>query len=176
MRIGGVEVKGPNEEILVLPRLEQDIVIKARAVTSMSEFEKLCPEPKPSGKLTKDGFVPELNDETYLQKVSHHSNQRFAYLVLQSLLPSDIEWETVQLDNPKTWTNWDQELRDAGFSDVEVNRIITCVMQANALDDAKLKAAREVFLLGRAENEEKSSGLQTEQKTMQSGTPAELSE
>jgi hypothetical protein len=176
MRIGGVEVKGPNEEVLVLPRLAGDVVIKAQAVTDMSEFEKLVPEPKPPGKLTKDGWVPQLKDETYRQKVANYNEQRFAYMVLRSLEPSEIEWETVVPDNPKTWKNWDQELREAGFSDVEVNRVVVCVMQANALDERKLKEARELFLLGKAEESNESSGLPTEPENTQSGEPVNESE
>jgi len=171
MRIGGKEVSGPNEEVLVLPRLTGDIVIKTRAVTDMEPFEKLVPEPKAPGKLTKDGWIPQSNDKTYLQKVARYNEQRFAYIVVNSLVPSEIEWETVQLDNPKTWTDWDKELRGAGFSDVEVNRVIVCVMQANALDEAKLKEARELFLRGMAEESVESSGRPTELETTPSGEP-----
>jgi len=176
MRIGGLEVKGPNEEVLVLPRLDGNIVIKAQAVVDMGEFEKLVPEPKAPGKLTKDGWVPTPNDETYRQKVTKFNEQRFAYMVLQSLLPSEIEWEQVQYDNPKTWMRWEDELRAAGLSDVEVNRVTICVMQANALDEAKLKEAREVFLLGLAEARDKSSGPQTEPENTLSGEPVNDSE
>jgi hypothetical protein len=176
MKIGGVEVKGPNVEVLVLPRLDGDIVIKARAVTDMSEFEALVPEPKAPGRLTKNGWEPQLNDETYKQRVAKYNEQRFAYMVLQSLEPSEIEWEDVQMDNPKTWANWEKELRAAGLSDVEVNRITVCVMQANALDERKLREAREVFLRGMAEGQNESSGHPTEPENTPSGDPASDSE
>jgi len=176
MRIGGIEVNEPNEEVLVLPRLNGDIVIKARAVTDMDEFEKLVPEPKAPGKLTKDGWVPLPGDETYKQRVTKFNEQRFAYMVLQSLIPSEIEWSQVQYDNPKTWMKWEDELRAAGLSDVEVNRVTICVMQANALDENKLKEAREVFLHGLAEAQDKSSGPQIEPESMPSGELANDSE
>jgi len=172
MKIGGVEVKGPNEEVLVLPRMGDDIVIRTRAVTSMDEFDKLVPEPKPPGKLTKDGFVPLPNDETYRQKLETYNSQRLAYMIIQSLKPSKIEWESIIEDNPKTWANWTDELKQAGLSEVEVNRIVLCVMQANALDEDKLKEAREVFLLGQAEGQSESSGLPTEPENTPSGEPA----
>lgn len=176
MKIGNVEVRGPNEEILVLPRMDGDVVIRARAVSDMGEFEKLVPEPKAPGKLTKDGMVPQNDDPTYRQKLEHYTSQRFAYMVLCSLEPSEIEWEKVSLDNPKTWLLWDKELKEAGLAEVEINRIIMCVMQANSLDEAKLKEARELFLRGRAEELRKSSGLQTEPQTMPSGKPVSESE
>jgi hypothetical protein len=172
MKIGGVILKGPNEEILVLPRPDQDIVFRARAVVSMDEFEALVPVPEAPGILTRDGMVPQLEDETYLQKLSNYNDQRFAYMCIRSLEPSEITWEKVIRDNPKTWKLWDKELREAGLSDVEVNRVIRCVMQANSLDEDKLKEAREVFLRGAAEEQEKSSGPQIEPETTQSGQPA----
>lgn len=171
MKIGGVELNGPNEEVLVLPRLSGNIVIRARAVSDLSEFEKLVPEPTPPGKLTKDGWVPQVDDETYQKKVEHYSTQKFAYIVLKSLEPSEIEWEGVDLANPQTWKNWTTELMAAGISAIEVNRITACVMQANALDERKLKEAREVFLRGLAEAQSASSGHPTEPESTQSGEP-----
>lgn len=176
MRIGGVQIDGPNEEILVLPRLGDDIVIRAQAISDMAEFTALVPEPKAPGKLTKDGWVPTLKDKTYQQKVATYSEQRFAYMVVKSLIPSEIEWEKVNFGDPSTWKLWEQELRDAGLSHVEVDRITVCVIQANALDEDKLKEARELFLLGRAEEQEKSSGLETEPENTPSGEPASDSE
>jgi hypothetical protein len=171
MKIGGKEVTGPNEEILVLPRLGGEIVIKAIAVTNVEEFEKLVPEPKAPGRLTKDGWVPQVDDKTYRQRLAEYNQQRFAFLVVNSLVPSQIEWSTVQLDNPQTWMNWRKELKDAGFADVEINRITLCVMQANALDENKLREARELFLRGMAAEAQQLAGHPTEQENMQSGEP-----
>lgn len=171
MRIGGVEVKGPNKEILVLPRMDEDIVIRAQAVTNMDEFEALVPEPKPPGVRTKDGWRPNKKDETYQQQVLHRGEQRFAYIVVKSLEPSEIEWEAVKMDDPGSWITWEDELRKAGLAEIELNRITLCVMQANSLDDSKLEAAREVFLHGQEEEEDASSGPNTEPENMPSGEP-----
>lgn len=176
MRIGGMKIEGLNEEILVLPRLNEDIVIRAQAISNMDAFDALVPEPKAPGKLTKDGWVPVLNDETYKSRMKLYGEQRFAYMVIASLIPSDIEWDKVDLDNPKTWRGWEQELKDANLSVVEVDRITVCVMRANALDEDKLKEARELFLLGMAEAQRKSSGLGTEPENTPSGAPAKDSE
>lgn len=177
MKIGGVEVKGPSEEVLVLPRpLGEDIVIRCKAVLDMSQFEALCPEPKPRSVLVKGGFKPRDNDPGYLAEVTRHSEKRFAYISLKSLEPSEIEWETVNMEDPNTWLNWETELRSAGLCSVEIHRIIICIMQANSLDEAKLEEARKSFLLGTAKGPEKSSGLRTEPQSMQSGEPAKDSE
>jgi len=176
MKIGGVTVDRPNEEILVLPRLGDDIIIRAQAVSDMSEFTAIVPEPKAPGKLTKAGWEPQLKDDTYMKRVARYGAQRFAYMVIKSLIPSEIEWETVDQSNPKTWVNWEQELLDAGLSTVEVDRVTVCVMQANALDENKLKEAREVFLRGMAEAQKESCGLETEQESTPSGELANDSE
>jgi hypothetical protein len=147
MKIGGVELKS-CEEVLVLPRISGDIIIRAQAVTDMSAFDALCPAPVAPGIRTKDGFKPNLKDENYIALADHYSAQRLAFMVIKSLTPSEIEWEKVKLEDPSTWLEWTKELKDGGMSDVECNRIIMCVMQANSLDEEKLKLAREVFLRG----------------------------
>lgn len=177
MRIGGVEIKGPAEEVLVLPRLDgDDIVIRAIAVLDMDEFDALCPVPKPPGIRTKAGWTPNENDETYKEQATRHGEMRFAYMVLKSLEPSEVEWENVDTDDPSTWLGWQDELKEAGVSTTEVNRIIVCVMQANALDEAKLKEAREVFLRGTVQEESESCGPATGQENIPSGDPAPASE
>lgn len=172
MRIGGVEIKGPAEEILVLPRLEgDDIVIRAQAVMDMDTFDALCPLPKPPGVRTKDGWKPNEKDETYQERVTQHGERRFAYMVVKSLEPSEIEWETVDINDPSTWIGWQDELKEAGISSTETNRIVVCVMQANALDEAKLKEAREVFLQGPVLESSEYYGPDTELENTQSGEP-----
>jgi hypothetical protein len=176
MKIGGVIVDGPSEEVLILPRPTSehgDIVIRCIAVLDMSHFHNMCPEPKAKPMLVKGGFKPNEKDPGYLEQVAEYSQLRFSYIALKSLEPSDIEWDTVVMDQPVTWKLWEKELKDSGISAIEINRIVACVMQANSLDEAKLEKARESFLLGLAESpKEKSSGPDTELPSTQSGTPA----
>jgi len=171
MKIGGVEVNGPSEEILVLTRMDsEDIVIKAVAVPDMDEFNKLCPEPKPRGIRTKkEGYKLDYDDPNYKKQKDHYNELHTAYIVLKSLEPSEIEWSRVKMDQPSTWLEWQKELKETGFSIFEVNRIVMTVMSANALDEGKLEKAREVFLLGRAQELGKSCGPQEELQTTPSG-------
>jgi len=171
MRIGGVEIKGPNQEVLVLPRGEQQIIIRAQSVLDMDTFDKLCPEPKAPGRRTKDGFVPNPDDPSYKDMLNAYQSKRLAYLVIQSLKPSEIEWDTVREDNPSTWDNYLNDLKAGGLSNIEINRIIVCVMQANSLDESKLEAARKLFLAGQAQAANESSGQNSELATTPSGEP-----
>jgi hypothetical protein len=114
----------------------------------MDEFNTFCPEPKAPGKLTKDGWVPDTKDEGYQSVMAEYQKRRVAYIAVRSLEPSQIEWDTVQADNPSTWCNWENDLRAGGLSQIEINRVLALVLEANCLDEAKLKKAREVFLQG----------------------------
>ncbi len=176
MKIGGRTVEGPHEEILVLPRGENPIVVRAKAVLDLDEFDKICPEPKPPGKLTKEGWAPNKDDDTYRQLISFHTDRRIAYMVIRSLEPSNIEWDSVKIDDPRTWLNYIKDFRDAGLATVEINRIIQLVMVANALDETKLEEARKVFLLGQRPAPEQYSGQTTEPLSLPSGEPVSVGE
>jgi hypothetical protein len=173
MKIGGVDPKTlPKEEILVLPRGEQEIVFRAVGIPDYDEFDKLCPEPKPPGKLTKDGWEANEDDPDYKSVLANHNAKRLAWMAVKSLEPSEIEWDSVVPSKPSTWTNWQKDLKEAGFSQVECNRVMQLVFQANCLDEEKLKRAREVFLLGQQPAPSEFSGQSTEPENTPSGEPA----
>jgi hypothetical protein len=172
MKVGGVEVT-KCEEVLVLPRLNgEDLVFRAQAVPTMDEFEEVCPKPKPAQRLVKGGVKQDHITDAYLDEVRKWGERRYAFICLKSLEPSDIEWSTVDMEKPSTWTNWMDECRAAGLSDTEINRVQTLVLDANALNEAKLKQARESFLLGQGAAKAESSGLHTPPESSQSGQPA----
>lgn len=174
MKIGGVDPKTlPNEEILVLPRGDKEIIFRAIGVPDYEPFNKLCPEPKAPGILKpKEGWVPNEDDLGYRDMMTIYGKKRLAWLIITSLEPSDIEWDKVNPDNPSTWSQWEQELKDAGLNKVECNRVQTLVFQANCLDETKLEQARENFLLGQQPVPEEFSGLSIAPETMPSGEPA----
>jgi hypothetical protein len=172
MKIGGVDPKSlPTEVFLVLPRGDQQIVLRAQPVPSMDEFEALCPRPTPPGKMTRDGWVPMPDDPTYQQVMVEWGQTRLGYMIVKSLEPSQVEWDTVSLADPSTWKNWSTDLREGGLSDIECQRVMNLVLEANCLDETKLKKAREVFLAGQ-EPKPASSGLPTGPQSTPSGAPA----
>lgn len=136
---------------MVLPRGEASIVFRAVGVPDLEEFHKLCPEPKPPGKLTKDGFIPDEKDPAYKEILANHNKQRISWLAINTLRVSEIEWDTVKPENPKTWNNWESDLRNAGLTQVEVNLVGQLVLDANSLNEDKLVKAREVFQRGRVQ-------------------------
>lgn len=175
MKIGGIDPsKLPTIETLVLPRGDEIIVFKATGLSSYDEFDALCPEPKAPGAFKPGGeFVPNPEDPSYRQMLATYANKRMAYMAIKSLEPSDIEWDEVNIDNPSTWTKWSTELKNVGFTQVEVNRIMGLVLDANCLNEERLEKARSVFLLGQVvEKEGTSTGPSSEPKSTSSGEPA----
>lgn len=150
MKIGGVELTGPNEEVLVLPRLHgPNIVFRASAIVDMDEFDRLCKPPQAPGiRTAKEGFKKDYTDGEYLKQFEAYRERRVAYMMIKSLELSEIEWDTVKITDPSTWTNWKSDLQGGGLSDSEISQVVNCVASANALDETKLKEARESFLRG----------------------------
>lgn len=173
MKIGGVDPKTlDNEVFLVLPRQEQNIVFRARGLRNMAEFDERVPFPKPPGKLTKDGWVPDDTNDSYQATLKEWNRKRTGYMVIHSLEPSEIEWDTVDRDDPRSWPHWEEDLLNAGLTSIEVNRVLALVLEANALDEVKLQQARDSFLRGREPQPSASSGPHTEQDSTPSGEPA----
>lgn len=177
MKIGGKEISGPTEQVLVIPRVNGDVVFKARAVLNMSEFDDQVPVPKAPAKMMAGGkWEANTDSEGYKKALEQWGEIRKGFIVTRSLIPSEIEWDTVDFDKPDTWVNWEQDLLDAKFSKTEVDLILMLCVQANSLDEATLRKAREAFLLGQEILRAKSSGLDTEQPSTPSGVPASDSE
>jgi len=165
MKIGGREIKGKNRVTVVFPREGgEDIAFIAEAVSDFSRINEFINMPEPPV-IQKPGGVVEknFNDSGYKAQIDSYNITRMAWIVLESLKPSKIEWDTVDMDNPSTWTNYTKDLEQAGFSDIEINLIGNAVLEANALDEEKLEAARKVFLHGQVEAEKSTSGQRTPQ-------------
>ena len=174
MRVGGKEIKGPAEEVLVLPRLDGDLVFRARAVRDYAMFQKMVHEPVAPSILVRGGHQKNYKDANYLQLLDRHSQLRLAFLVIKSL--QEVEWDTVDIADPNTWMNWEKDLIEGGLSDIEVQRVMGCVMTSNSLNEAKLVEAREAFLRGQGTTQVEFSGPATGPESTQSGVPVSDSE
>lgn len=174
MKIGGIEITGdlaePNEEVLVLPRRKTQIVLTARAIPNMDEFEKLVRQPKPPRNFHKGkGWVPNLEDKTYVEELKRYTATRVAYFVVASL--QDIEWVNVDPEKPETWINWEDDFKSVGFTQHECNLVLQLCFQVNQLDETKLEQARSLFVLGQEQEIEASSSQTDEPNSSPSGEP-----
>lgn len=174
MKLQGHSFDSPNVEYCVLPRGKDSVVFTAVAILDYDEFEKLCPEPDPPS-VIKPGKGKQANyqDPEYLQSMADRSNKRLAWMVLKSLQATEgLVWDTVDMGDHKTWLNYKKELKEAHFSQTEIQRIENAVYTANSLNEARVQEARENFLHGLEEEEKQRSGLHTDQNSSQSGEPA----
>lgn len=150
MKVGGVQVTPPPEGLLVLDREDGQLVFRAKPVPveAWDFFNKACPEPPMPMVLKKGEKIGNPDDETYKLQMAQMRSKRIAYLCLKSLEPSNIEWDTVNMDQPDTYLNFEDDLRASGMVEMEIQKVIGLCVGANSLDEEKLKAARESFLRG----------------------------
>lgn len=148
MKIHGRKIQGPNVEYIVFPRPDGDVIFKAQAVLDTKRFDELVPKPKPGKKVVPGkGTIDDFDCVHYKSEVEQYSKKRWAFLVLESLKETDgLEWETVDHNNPNTWPNWEQELKDSGFTETEIQYLQVGISTANSLNQEKLEEARKRFL------------------------------
>lgn len=149
MKIDGVVVDDVNEDVLVLPRAKGNIIFKGKAVESFDDFDKQCPVPLPPVLLTRKGKKDDVEDNGYKQALINHQVKRMSWLTIKTLEPSNIEWDTVKFDEPKTWNNWTDDLSKV-LSPGEQRRLLDFILEVNCLNERKVAQARADFLLGLA--------------------------
>jgi len=178
VKLHGKKVEGPRVGVVVIPRLDKDLVFKAQAVLDHDDFDKLYPEPQPPEILRPGGEKSnDVTDKSYLAKVERYSEARTNWMMLKSLSATPgLEWETVDMKNPKTWGNWRKELIADGFSIVEINSILECIVDACGLSAGKIEEATKRFLATQAEARRKQSSPSIGPKSTQSGELASVSE
>ena len=171
MKIGGKLVSGPKRDFIIFDRTDENgepyyIQFKAEAVLNYDEFDKLCPEPAPPSKMIRGGeIVQNIEDSSYKESIRQRGEQWWSWLVIKSLSPSNIEWDTVEYANSATWQNYKSDLSKAGFSRIEINRIENLVLEINSIDEKKLHEARERFLRSREAGVQMLSSSQTEERS-----------
>jgi hypothetical protein len=138
----------------------------------------MVPVPQP-GIIRRPGKEPEgdYDSKSYIQANQRYATLKYLWFCLESLKPSNIEWDTVDMGDPNTWENWVDDLKNNGISKTERERIQVLISRVNSLDEKALDQAREDFLLGlAAELKEPSTGQSTGPKSTPSGPPATDSE
>ena len=174
LKIKGQVIEGPNIETVFIPRGDTQIVFHAKAILDYSDFEAMCPAPNPPNKMVPGGAtIPDLEHPKYKEAMDAYGTRRFAWMILKSLEATEgLEWETVDMSDPETWANYEQEFKSSGFSDIEANRILKGIMAANCLDEDKVEQARQRFLVLEQEAALVASSPQVEPASIESGESA----
>ncbi len=157
MKMNGIAVTQMKPVTVVISRGENEnpLVADCKPVTSYDTFNKICQIPTPPEKILKGGARElDTSNPAYLKRVTEYSEKRVFFLFLESVKDS-IVWETVKFDDSDTWKNCEQEMKDSGLTDKEVEQIFDAVFEANAMNEDKLNEARKAFLAGRGDKQGK---------------------
>ena len=152
MRINGKTISKPKNEIIVIPRDDEDFVFEAQAVFNFKPFDAVCPEPKPVMKTNqKTGqSVKNENHPVYVEEMKKYNEKRINFMIIQSLNATPgLEWETVKLEDPSTWKNYEEELRSGGLTEYEMSLLVRAVMKVNGLSEDIYNEAKKRFLAGK---------------------------
>jgi len=178
MKLHGKNLEEPPVTTVVIPRPNGDLVFQAKPVLNSDEFNEIMPRPEPPERLHKGGQKQKLvDDPRYKEDLSEWIKAKTDWTIIQSLSATEgLEWETVDMNDPKTWGNYNQELIDAKLLPTEIAKITDAVFEAIGLDQAKIEEATKRFLAGQREAQNEQSSRSTEPNPTESGEPAKDSE
>jgi hypothetical protein len=146
MKIRGKLVQLPKPVACKIFRDDDTIVFQCGPVVDFKEFLRLAPEPKPPLRnVVGKGQQLLVDDPKYLLKVEAHNKLRICYMMVKSIsYTPDLEWSKVDLNNPDTWHEYEDELLTF-LTQPEYNRLIAAVYEANAPTEQRRKEALENF-------------------------------
>ncbi|MCK9463148.1 MAG: hypothetical protein M0R80_26290 [Proteobacteria bacterium] len=154
----GTRVLGPQVRVLVIPRQDGNVVFKAKAVLDYKAFESLIQQPVPP-LVTMKGETeakPNFKDAKYSEAFDAYLNLKRDWMFLESLSATEkLTWERVKIEDKSTWGLWTEELTEAGFTPMEINRIIGIIIEANGMNQTMIDEATKSFLAGQAVTQEK---------------------
>ena len=154
MKIAGRELKR-NTDYVVFKRLDGNIVFTVEAILNYDDFKKYCPNPVPPIRQYPDGRqVQDTKDENYLRDVESISSKRMAWTILKSIASTPgLEFSSIKMDEPNTWLKWEDEFREAGFTNTEIMYLATKIYEINGMSAKAMEEARESFLADMAANQ-----------------------
>ncbi len=174
MRMEGIDLTEPRQDILVIPRGEKNIIFEGRPVPDFDGYDEKYPAPKPP-EILKPGGIRDFdeNDPNYKIALDAWGQRKTNWLVLHTLAGTPgMTWDTVDFEKPETWENYRKELEDAGFLPVELLEIIRFVTKVNALSSTLIEQAKKDFLAIQAQQVMLANSQKGEQPSTPSGESA----
>jgi hypothetical protein len=150
MKLKGKPLDQPKPIVIPITRGDDVVIFKAAPVLDQDDFDAIAPRPQPPIRtMAKTGEkIAVENDRDYQKELDTWSRQRTDHMILKSLMATeDLEWETVDWNDPTTFKNYREEFRKAYFTPVQVAQIINAVFEANGLSQDRIDEARRSFLL-----------------------------
>lgn len=175
MRLKGKTISAPEPVTIKIFRAKEVIELKIAAVLSFDDFEKMVPVPKPPiiTNVKKQTRTFDINDANYLSKIEQYANRKTEYMIIKGLEATEgLEWESVLLSEPDTWSNYRNDLLSC-FTENEVSNIINGVNEANNPSSQRMQEAVDSFTQSQEEvNQQGSSSRKDEPVDTASGEPA----
>ena len=150
MKIHGEKLEYQDiTDVVVIPKGDDNIVFTIKAVFSEEYVNKLVPDPEPP-KIQRKGmkrFEPNLEDDDYIAAVRQKGEYRVSWRILESLSATEgLTWDTIDMEKPETWTNWEGELIEAGFTQLEIDFLVTAIVRICGMSVMAMESARANFL------------------------------
>lgn len=130
MKLSGIKVEAKYIKEVKFYRDETEYVFKLEAVGDYRDFEKDHPQPEPPVKTTSKTTYRDKEDPDFVETQKEWEGWRVGWMVINTI--KEVEWDTVTGD-PSTFENWMDDLKAAGFSIFEVQRLQTEILIVNGL-------------------------------------------
>jgi len=152
MKVKGKNIEQPNEEVIVFPRKNGNLVFKAKPVGNYEDFDKICPQPKPEAIMKPGGVVSQdVESPKYKKALEEWAARKTHWMILKSLSATEgLEWDTVDMSKPETYENYIKELETSGLTTIEVSKLFEIIQMACGLNQEKIDEATKAFLAGEA--------------------------
>ena len=174
MKVNGVPTGPENAKFgpKSFKRGDKYITFWAVPLWDYDDFNERCPLPENQYyRYTREGKEKDPEAPAYLELLEEYNRKRWGYLILRSLEPSPIEWDTVSLDDPSTWGNVEKELKSS-LSFFEFQVVMQLVDEANALDERKLQENADTFFQQLQATNTNDRGLEEDPQSTSSTAPA----
>jgi hypothetical protein len=151
MRRNGEKLNAPKPiEVPILRSGEEPLIFKCGTVLDYEEFFKVNPRPTPPT-VRKPGKkpVPDFTDEAYDKASTEWAESKTMWMFLKSLAATEwLEWDTVDMNDPSTWKNYEKEMNEAGMTEIDIARVQGGILEANGLNQLKIDEAFDALLAG----------------------------
>lgn len=172
MKLKGKKLE-PEIQTIVIPRQGDNLVFRAQSVLDYESFEKICPHPQPPVRMLPGGIESvNTEDPQYDKDLDEWATMKWDWMMLKSLEATEgLEWDTVDMSNPATYSNYKSEMSDAGITPNEIASLQALVTDACGLNQRKIEQATKAFLAGQGQEQSEKSSPTIEQNSMPSGEP-----
>lgn len=180
MKLRGKTPSPPKPVEVPIFREGDSFVFVCGPVMDDTPFDDLVPQPKLVKKLVQGttDYVPDPTHKESQARMAKYNRQYADWKFLTSLnFTPELEWDSIDMTNPETWRNYEEELR-AFLTEGELADVINGVHKANHPTDETRQAALESFAASQeqASKDGDQQSTKDEQSSTTLGGPAKDSE